>query len=164
MLCVAILIIVIILFAVDKSTKQPPSPVQTRVKALEEKVARIGGIEESIAKLQGQQEALQKSIARLEGSLESFTKDLRNATRKIEQLKKRQAGLSGQGKKTGLVRKKGASQTRRRYHVVQRGESLYKIAKKYGISLRELYRLNHLSSKSVIYPGQKLVVGPAGKK
>lgn len=154
MLCVVILIIVIIFVSGDKSGNQPVSPIQTRIK----------GLEETVGKFQGQQEALEKSIAKLEGSLNSLRGDLRKVSRQVEQLNKRTTGVTKQAKKTVLVPKKAASQTRRHSHVVQKGESLYKIAKKYGISLRDLYRLNSLTSKSVIYPGQKLLVGPAGKK
>jgi LysM repeat protein len=163
MLCVVILIIVLILLAVDRSTKEPASPIQAQVKALEEKVARFEGIEQNIASVQGQQEALQKSIARLEDSQKSLGRDLRNVTQEIEQLKKGTAGMTTQAKKAEPVRKQVASQTRGRYHVVQKGESLYKIAVKYGMSVRDLFRLNNLTSKSVIHPGQKLVITPAGK-
>jgi len=44
------------------------------------------------------------------------------------------------------------------YYRVRRGDSLIKIAKKFGISVRELKRLNHLRS-SKIYVGQRLIVG-----
>jgi LysM repeat protein len=48
-------------------------------------------------------------------------------------------------------------------HVVQPGQTLWSIATSYNVSLAELYRLNGLTDKSVILPGQKiLVVPPAG--
>ena len=43
------------------------------------------------------------------------------------------------------------------YHIVRKGECLYTIAKKYGISVRTLKRLNHLRS-NIIRPGQRLLV------
>jgi RND family efflux transporter MFP subunit len=55
----------------------------------------------------------------------------------------------------------GSKQTDRaiiRYHEVQRGESLYLIAQKYGISVDELCRLNDINPRQVIRPGQKLLV------
>jgi LysM repeat protein len=46
-------------------------------------------------------------------------------------------------------------------HVVQPGEVLLNIAIAYNIKLSELYKLNYLNDKSVIYPGQKLKIkGP----
>ena len=41
-------------------------------------------------------------------------------------------------------------------HVVQQGESLYGIAKKYNVSLEQIYRLNNLSEDSIIHVGQKI--------
>lgn len=47
-----------------------------------------------------------------------------------------------------------------RYHVVRVGESLTGIAQSYGLSFSVLLRWNNLSKKSVIHPGQKLIVRP----
>jgi membrane-bound lytic murein transglycosylase D len=41
-------------------------------------------------------------------------------------------------------------------YMVRRGDTPYSIARKYGMSLNELLNLNGLSSRSKIYPGQKL--------
>ena len=46
----------------------------------------------------------------------------------------------------------------KRIHVVRKGENLSFIAQKYGISLSKLIRLNGLSKKRVIHPGDRLVV------
>ncbi len=45
-------------------------------------------------------------------------------------------------------------------HVVQPGQTLWTIAISYKVSLTELYRLNGLTDKSVIIPGQKIIVVP----
>jgi lipoprotein NlpD len=42
------------------------------------------------------------------------------------------------------------------YHVVRRGETLYSIAWKYGLSFRELAAMNHIRSPYTIYAGQRL--------
>ena len=44
------------------------------------------------------------------------------------------------------------------YHVVQQGEILSMIARRYGMSLDELCRLNKITPKTVIHPGQQLMV------
>jgi len=44
-----------------------------------------------------------------------------------------------------------------RYHIVKRGESLYGISKRYGVSWREIKERNNLSGIE-IYPGQKLII------
>ncbi len=43
-----------------------------------------------------------------------------------------------------------------KYHVVEKGESLYRIATENGLSVNELCKLNNISSKSAIKPGQRL--------
>ncbi|NVO01463.1 MAG: LysM peptidoglycan-binding domain-containing protein [Bacteroidetes bacterium] len=49
------------------------------------------------------------------------------------------------------------------YHVVQKGDTLWKIASKYkGSSVDEIKRLNNLTSKSQLLPGQKIKVSVAG--
>lgn len=48
-------------------------------------------------------------------------------------------------------------------HVIQKGETLYGIAKKYSISVNDLYKANNLTEKDVIKAGQKLVI-PSSKE
>lgn len=45
-------------------------------------------------------------------------------------------------------------------HTVKRGETLSQIAKRYSLKLPTLLALNQLKDKSIIFPGQKLVVRP----
>ncbi|MBF0113339.1 MAG: transglycosylase SLT domain-containing protein [Desulfamplus sp.] len=47
-----------------------------------------------------------------------------------------------------------------KYHVVRNGDSLTEIAQRYGISFETLLKLNNFTKKSVIHPGQKLIVRP----
>jgi LysM repeat protein len=46
-------------------------------------------------------------------------------------------------------------------HLVQPGQTLWEIATTYSVTLRTLYNLNGLNEKSVIWPGDKLLVRPA---
>jgi len=54
--------------------------------------------------------------------------------------------------------KKAAKQYKRRPHVVKPGESMYSIAQYYGIRLKSLYRMNHLSPDYSIKAGDRLKV------
>jgi RND family efflux transporter MFP subunit len=49
-------------------------------------------------------------------------------------------------------------QTSKQYHEVRKGDSLYMIANKYGLSVDELCRLNNIHPHQIIRPGQKLLV------
>ena len=44
------------------------------------------------------------------------------------------------------------------YYVVQKGDNLTKIAKKFNTTVDELVKLNNISNPNLIYPGQKLRV------
>ena len=44
------------------------------------------------------------------------------------------------------------------YYIVQPGDSLYKIAQRFNVSLRELIRVNQISAPYTIYPGQRIFV------
>jgi LysM repeat protein len=44
------------------------------------------------------------------------------------------------------------------HHVVSSGETLYRIALRYGLSVQALATANHLSSASYVYVGQRLVI------
>ncbi|MBU8911346.1 MAG: lytic transglycosylase domain-containing protein [Desulfobacterales bacterium] len=62
-------------------------------------------------------------------------------------------------KKSFAVRYKNWEKTvKTRFHVVKTGESLIRIAKKHQISLSSLLKLNNLSVKGVIHPGDRLVI------
>lgn len=54
--------------------------------------------------------------------------------------------------------KKWRKDNRQKVHIVKRGESLALIAQKYRVSLSALLKANNLSRKSMIHPGDRLVV------
>ncbi len=56
-----------------------------------------------------------------------------------------------------------SSSQRARFHTVRRGDSLYRIARNYGVSVKDLAAWNHLRIGQTIYPGQKLVLSPRGQ-
>jgi lipid-binding SYLF domain-containing protein len=60
------------------------------------------------------------------------------------------------GKVRGSVKK--APLAKGTYHVVQSGDTLSGISKKYGVSVDELCRLNKIDKGKPIYPGQKIMV------
>ena len=46
------------------------------------------------------------------------------------------------------------------YHKVKQGETLYRISKRYGISVEEIRRVNKLQEGQAIQTGQKLLISP----
>ena len=103
--------------------------IQAGLNSLEAKLSLLDGLEERISRLEKEGKKLKQSVNKI-------------AERSLNNQKKR-----------------SSSQVKRRYHTVQSGESLYTIAKKYSISTDKLCKLNKITPKKPIQPGQKLLVG-----
>ena len=54
--------------------------------------------------------------------------------------------------------KTNTASNKTKVHVVKNGESLWRIAKKYGVSINDITRWNKLRSSSKIFAGRKLKV------
>jgi hypothetical protein len=107
--------------------------IEARLKEVEAKLARFEGEMEKIARLERQLSKLERSMAEMERSVASAIEARR-------------------------ISKEAMSQAKTGYHVVQRGEILTRIARRYGMSLNELCRLNKITPETIIRPGQKLLV------
>jgi len=58
--------------------------------------------------------------------------------------------------------KESSTSTGSSSHLVKTGDTLYLIAKQYGISMDDLLKANNLSSSAQIYPGQRLTIPKGG--
>ena len=132
--------------------RQPASsgvgPLQSKVMALEQ---RIAGLEKQIAELQGKITTSGPDLALLQR--------VDALTQKVEALEKQKPPTSEPKAKPPTPSKPTAS-AEKKYHTVQKGETLYAISKKYGISVEELRKLNNLSKDPSLRTGQKLLVSP----
>jgi RND family efflux transporter MFP subunit len=97
--------------------------------------------------------------------LEKQATELKKPTQKSEASAK--GSLDGPSREASHVEEGAASPGAQptalgkgRYHEVQKGDSLYLIATKYGLSVDELCRLNNMHPRQIIRPGQKLLVSP----
>ena len=52
-------------------------------------------------------------------------------------------------------------ETEAKIHTVKKGETLYRISRRYNLSIEQLRQYNQLDQKASIYPGQKLKVSSA---
>jgi len=53
-----------------------------------------------------------------------------------------------------------ATATTRQYHVVKKGENLYRISLRYGLSLDRVCAMNGITPEHTIWPGQRILVSP----
>jgi len=90
----------------------------------------------------------------------SLQRRLDEQSTRIDQLNEAITTLPTKKKSPEIVHKKLTPQTKNHYHEVRKGETLYGIARRYGISVDKLCRLNQITAETVIRPGQKLLVPP----
>ena len=132
-------------------TKRPAdggATLQSKMVAFEEKIISL---ERQISDLQG------KVDARAGGSPDpALNQRLEVLAQKVEVLEKRARPTTES--KSEPATPKPAVKVQNRYHTVQKGETLFKISKKYGITVEELRKLNGLSGGQSVRTGQKLLI------
>ena len=133
---IVVVIILIVLFSGDgdEQSSGELASIKARVTQLEQRLMHVEKIANKIAMLEKQQAALQR-----------LTEE------KLVQLA--QTGRGSQREPGHLLK--------RRYHEVQPGDNLSRIAEDYGISMDQLCRLNKMTPEEIIHPGQKLLVVPS---
>lgn len=108
--------------------------IEVRLTMIEQRVTQFEKMEQRISAYEFQLKALRESL----GRLDNLVTEILEAPQTIK----------GQP----------ATQGKAGYYVVHRGDSLYGIAQKYGLTVEELRRFNNLTKGHVIYPGQRLLV------
>ncbi|MGD8983189.1 MAG: LysM peptidoglycan-binding domain-containing protein [Desulfobacteraceae bacterium] len=97
--------------------------------------AKLGDLEKSVTKLEG----TDRKIAHLESQVKRLERSLSKLTRPV------------------------TSRTKKRtYYEVRQGDTLSRIAQKYGITVEKLCRLNKITPKTLLRPGQRLLISSGG--
>ena len=132
-------------------------PAATDTKSEETLASKMSAIEQKVTSLEAQ-------ITELRGKPTTGATDpfllhqVEALTKRMEALEKGGQQPRVESKTTRPAPSKPAVTSQKKYHTVQRGETLLKIAKKYGIAVGELRKLNNLSKGQSIKIGQKLLV------
>ena len=133
----------------DPKESEAWQDLASRIEAMEGRLARMESSTESIPALAGRIEGLGKGLKRIEKNQKALTSRIDRLTRRMEGLSARSApDHAGPPSATG----KGAR------HTVRKGETLFSIARRYGLSLDRLCRLNGIPKTAVIRPGETLLV------
>ena len=136
-------------------------------------------LQSKLANLEQKISSLEKQITELQGKVSTwgpdpvFLQQLDALAQKVEALEKQKQPVAETKAKSSASSKsaaetkakpsapsKPAASTEKQYHTVQKGDTLYRISKKYGISVEELRKLNNLSGDQALRTGQKLLVSP----
>lgn len=146
--------------------------LEGRVKQIEEKLAKLEWIDTGMARLDRREKDLAALAERL-NQIES------GVNKKIDQIGKEAAKppaktpeapapksdpipskAEAPPTKTAPAPAKADKDAKARTHEVQKGETLYGISRRYGMTVDQVLKLNHITLKDPIKPGQKLLVGP----
>jgi len=172
-LLVAVIVILMFLSTAPKTAERDLiKGLEARLKVMEEKLAKLEWIDTGMARLERKEKeiaSISDRMAQLEGNL----------TRKVDQLSKDMikpspkppepsvAKVEAAAPKPEVATPKAAApakiekEPKARVHAVQKGETIYGISRKYGITVDQLRKLNKLGPNDPIKPGQQLAVGPA---
>ena len=130
------------------TTNSEVGPLQSKVVALEQRISRL---EKQIPELQGKISTPGPDL--------DLVQRLDTLTQKVDALEKQRQPAPEPKAKPSTPSKPVAS-AEKKYHTVQKGETLYGISKKYKVSVGELRKLNNLSADQSLRIGQKLLVSP----
>jgi LysM repeat protein len=153
-----LIILVLLFFARNKMAgfENRINALEHRVKSVEEKDQQLDAIRYGVAKMGELSQSVEQLNVRLDHSEKSLTSRMDQISKAIEMLKQQtlKAGIRKE-----KLSKTSKSTARNRYHMVKSGETLYTIARRYGVTVKELQKINKLSG-GVIHTGQKLLINP----
>jgi len=121
----------------------------------QQKLEKMGS---RIALLEKLQRGLSEHVSRLDGSAKSTRGQLEKLTQEIALFQQRIGPDAAKEGATRGIREKPPSGGKGHYYEVCPGDSLYTISRKYGITVDELCRVNHITPDQVIRPGQKIII------
>jgi len=154
---VGIFVLIIVFSLLFKScggnSAQDITALKARLDQVETKLNQTAVTEQEITQLKEQVNTLQQSAAALEESKKFLEGEMNKLAQGMSQVTRERAARA-----EATPAKESAVQGKKRYYVIRSGDTLYGIARKFGISVADLCRLNDLSPAQTLHPGQKLVV------
>lgn len=148
-----IVIVAILVYLFLQPAKRMPGPesaLSSKLEVLERRVAQLEGRGKATAQWDEKLESLSKSLSE---RMDQIEKEVARIKAEVESTKKK-IETAAAPKKEQEPPKAAA------YHVVSKGETLYRIALRYNMTVEEVRRLNNLKPDQPILPGQKLLVKP----
>lgn len=154
----------------DGADRQALQSLEARIEQLENKLAAGGTKEEPLEQLAGQEQKLRvlnerfKTFeATVSTQIDQIIKELGNLHQKIDHsaVPKAQTLAPVPQKGPAVTPKKGNAPE---FYQVQAGDTLFRISRRYGLTVQQLQRYNNLAPDAAIYPGQKLKLRPNGEQ
>jgi LysM repeat protein len=154
-----LIILVAVLFSGgNQQSTEDLSTIQARLSQLEERITRLEAVEDKVVFLEKQEKGLQQAVTEANEFGRSLSRQLEALTERLGSSRRAAGSGSAAPTTVATAQPKETSSKGKRHHTVLRGETLYGIAQKYGLSVDELCRLNNISRNQIIRIGQRLVV------
>ncbi len=120
--------------------------------------SRMQALEQKTAAMEKQIEELNAKI--LPAGRDDLGQRIKELAHRLDALEKKGQPLAAKTKTAALkaVDPKPAASPQKQFHIVQKGDTLTSLGKKYKVSVSDLRKLNNLPENQAIYPGQRLVV------
>ena len=157
-LLVLIVLVLLLFIGGNGDSKEDLSLIQTRLTLLEARIKNTEALGDRIQQIEEQQMGVRQSLLKADRSIRSLKGDLTQLTEAFENSRKKTTAVAPKAEVKQPAQEETISQPEKGYHVVSRGETLYRISKKYGIPVAKLRRLNNMDPSALIHPGQKLLI------
>ena len=157
-LLVLIVLVLLLFIGGNGDSKEDLLLIQSRLTRVEARIKNTGALEDRIQQIEEQQLGVRQSLLKADRSIGSLKGDLTQLTEAFENSREKTTAVPQKVEVQKQAQEKKVSQPEKRYHVVSRGETLYRISKKYGVSVDELRRLNNMGPAALIHPGLKLLI------
>ena len=140
----------------NQVSKDDIKKLNESVAQLDARLAKIEETQKGAIDLQMQLSAIAQVVKRLEGSDQVLQSQVNQLSGKVGKVDK--ASTVATPKPAPAATQPPKQPSGKRYHVVQKGETLFRIAQKYGKKVADLQKLNNIAPKQEIFPGQKLLI------
>ena len=156
-----VLYLLFVSFAEKADNRQMAAQLDKRLQILEQQIKSYQFADESLVYLKEELTNLQIELSSLKENLpatetlESMNMELRNQSHLVQQIFDE---LERYQKPSLADSNADQQEQKEKYYVVEKGDNLYQISSKTGITIRELRILNSLDANDPISPGQKLIL------
>lgn len=169
---VALVIVLVVFLSGPKDTidREQLQSLEARIEQLENRMATLGAMDQALEKFGRQEEELTRLGQRFNRLESTVTPQIDQILKDIVALHQKAVptpAAGAQPKPTVEKMKPAASKPKEaasQYHQVQPGETLYRIGRRYGLTVEQLRSYNKLATNAAIYPGQKLRLSPEAKQ
>jgi len=157
-LFVLIILVVLLFLGGRGAPSEDLSLIQARLTQMEARIKAAIAMGNRLQQFEEKEKEVRQALLKTDLSIRTIKGDLNQLIEAFERLQKKTTPIPKKVEAPKPVKEASIVQTEQGYHLVSRGDTLYRISRKYGISVDDLRRLNNMDSNALIHPGQKLLV------